>query len=88
LRPTVTRTAAREHRAKARATDIGVMRSLFRRDGVNPAFELIDADAARRALDRFPTLTERQRLQLYGALTAVIWLGGHEMALPPELSAP
>jgi hypothetical protein len=87
VRAPARRTAAREHRAKVRATDVDVMRSLLRRDALNPAFELIDAGAAQRALDRFPTLTERERLQLYGALTAVIWLGGHEVVLPPGLSA-
>jgi hypothetical protein len=84
--PTV-RTVAREHRAKERRTDVEVMRRLFGHDPANPAFELIDARAVSRALDRFDRLSEGQRLQLYGALTAVIWLGGHEVALPLELSA-
>jgi hypothetical protein len=84
--PTV-RTVAREHRAKERGTDVDIMRRLFRHDPANPAFEIIDARAALRALDRFDRLSEGQRMQVYGALTAVIWLGGHEVPLPRELSA-
>lgn len=85
--PTV-RTVAQEYRAKARETDVEIMRKLFRHDPTNPAFDIIDARAASRAVDRFDRLSESQRLQVYGALAAVIWLGGYEIALPQELSAP
>jgi hypothetical protein len=85
-RPAI-RNVRREHRAKVRNTDLEIMRRMLRHDSANPAFELIDATAAQRALDRFETLPESQRLQLYGALSAVIWLGGHEVELPKELSA-
>jgi hypothetical protein len=81
------RSAQREHLAKEQNADIEIMRRMFRHDAANPAFELIDARAAQRALDRFDTLSERQTLQLYGALSAVIWLGGHEVPLPPDLAA-
>jgi hypothetical protein len=60
---------------------------MFRHDAANPAFEIIDANAAQRALDHFDTLPENQRLQLYGALSTIIWLGGHEVPLPRCLSA-
>jgi hypothetical protein len=84
--PPATRNVAWEYRAKVRSTDVEIMRRLFRHDAANPAFDLIDATAAQRALDAFDTLAESQRLQLYGALSAVIWLGGHEVELPRDLS--
>jgi hypothetical protein len=87
FRAQTVRTVAQEHRARERGTDVEIMRKLFRRDPENPAFELIDASAASHALDRFDRLSEGERMQVYGALTAVIWLGGHEVALPRELSA-
>jgi hypothetical protein len=80
------RTVGREHRARERGTDVEIMRRLFSQDAANPAFELIDASAASQALDRFDRLSEGERMQVYGALTAIIWLGGHEVALPRELS--
>jgi hypothetical protein len=80
------RTALRQLRAKVRSTDLEVMRKLFRHDSTNPAFDIIDSHAALDAVDRFEIIPESQRMQLYGALTAVIWLGGHEVALPRELS--
>jgi hypothetical protein len=86
-RPPKFRSAQREHLAKERSDDVEIMRRMFRHDPGNPAFELIDAGAAQRALDRFDALSERQRFQLYGALSAVIWLGGHEVPLPPDLAA-
>ena len=80
------RTALRQLRAKVRSTDLEVMRKLFRHDSTNPAFDIIDSHAALDAVDRFEIIPESQRMQLYGALTVVIWLGGHEVALPRELS--
>ena len=86
-RPPAVRNVAREYRAKVRGRDVEIMRRMFRHDTANPAFELIDASAAQHGLDRFDSLSENQRLQLYGALSAVIWLGGHEVTLPDGLSA-
>jgi hypothetical protein len=87
MHPAPVRHVAREYRAKVRATDVDIMRRILRHDAANPAFEIIDAPAAQRALDRFDALPEMHRLQLYGALSAVIWLGGHEVELPRHLSA-
>ena len=81
------RIALQEYRAKERSTDVEIMRKLFRHDPSNPAFELIDATAVSWALDHFDKLSEGERTQVFGALTAVIWLGGHEVPLPRELSA-
>jgi hypothetical protein len=80
------RTVNADRRARQRETDVEIMRRYFRRDGTNPAFDLIDATRAQRALDRFDALPERERMEVYGALSAVIWLGGHELALPRELA--
>jgi hypothetical protein len=81
------RTALQEYRAKERTTDVEIMRRLFRHDPANRAFELIDATAVSRALDHYDRLSEGERAQIFGALTAVIWLGGYELPLPRELSA-
>jgi hypothetical protein len=86
MQPAPVRHVAREFRAKVRATDVEIMRRLLRHDTANPAFEIIDATAAQRALDRFDVLPEMHRLQLFGALSAVIWLGGHEVELPRHLN--
>jgi hypothetical protein len=80
-----TRTALRDYRARERATDVEIMRQLFSHDPANRAFELIDSRAALRALDHFDELSEGQRMQVFGALTAVIWLGGHAVELPRGL---
>jgi hypothetical protein len=44
-------------------------------DRANPAWELIERDAAVTALERFPSLASKERRELYGALTAALWLG-------------
>jgi hypothetical protein len=80
------RTVAREYRASVQQSDREIMRRLFRHDPTNPAFELIDSRSALRAVDCFEALTEPQRVQVYGALNAVIWLGGYDVALPLNLT--
>ena len=82
------RTVAADRRAKLRELDLEIMRRFLGEDPSNPVFELIDPVATARALDRFASLHERDRMQLYGALTAAVWLGGHEIALPRHLRAP
>jgi hypothetical protein len=76
------RTAGRDQRAKVAALDLDIMRRFLRDDPSSSLFEIFDPVATQQALDRFASLTERQRVQLYGALTAAIWLGGYEIALP------
>jgi hypothetical protein len=44
-------------------------------DESNPAWELIDRDRARGALDHLESLTGRARGELFGAVTAALWLG-------------
>jgi hypothetical protein len=83
---TLERSLARDGRAQLEEVDLEVMRRFLRHDPANPVFEIIDPVATQRTLDNFGSLHERQRMQVYGALTAAIWLGGHEIALPREVS--
>lgn len=53
-------------------------------DRSNPVFEVVDRDAVEVALDRFAELGEPAKRQLYGALTAAMWLGGAELAVRAE----
>jgi hypothetical protein len=76
------RTARGDRRAQTAATDLDIMRRFLGEDAPSALFEIIDPVATRRALDQFHTLREPQRRQLYGALSAAIWLGGHEIAVP------
>jgi hypothetical protein len=78
----VKRTAGRDRRAATEAVDLDIMNRFLRDDPSNPLFDIVDPVATAHALDRFDTLTIREKLQLYGALTAAIWLGGHEIAPP------
>jgi hypothetical protein len=81
-RGVTTRTVNRDRRAQFEAVDLDLMRRFLRYDPANPVFEILDPAGVQRALDSFDSLAEGQKHQLYGALTAAIWLGGHEIALP------
>lgn len=76
------RTVGRDQRARLAEDDREVMRRFLREDLSNPVFDIIDPGAARDAVDGFEHLPERHKLQLYGALSAAIWLGRYEVALP------
>jgi hypothetical protein len=52
-------------------------------DTANPAWELIDRAKVIDGLDRFGELKPRARQELYGALTAALWLGGDDGVVPP-----
>ena len=80
-----TRTVNRDRRARFDAIDLDLMRRYLRYDPANPVFEVLDPIGTERALEAFPSLDEGQKRQLYGALTAAIWLGGHEIPLPRQL---
>ena len=82
------RTVGRDLRAAAAEVDLDMMRRFLCDDQSNPLFEIVDPVATRRAVDAFATLNERDRVQLYGALTGAIWLGGHEIALPHAVLEP
>jgi hypothetical protein len=78
----------RDRRAALEAIDIEIMRRFLRHDPSNPVFEIIDPVATQAAFDGFEHLPQRSKMQLYGALTAAIWLGGHEIALPRSVTGP
>ena len=44
-------------------------------DAPNRAWDLVDRGAALRALDRYASLTNRQRRELFGAASIAVWLG-------------
>jgi hypothetical protein len=43
-------------------------------DRASPAWEILDQGRALRALERFPSLGNMERTELYGAVTAALWL--------------
>lgn len=73
------RTAQRDLRRSQRSVDVALMRRYLVDDADNPIQALIDRTAVIELLDRFEDVTESAKRQLYGALSAAIWLGGHEI---------
>ena len=81
---------ARRPTASAASTSGSLMQGLQRRgfderkeflrhvvdDDDNAAWEFIDRSATRGALDRFGDLSNGQRRELFGALTALLWCAG------------
>jgi hypothetical protein len=57
------------------------MRRFLLDEPSNPVFDLLDRTRVEAAVTDFDGLTEPSKKQLYGALTAAIWLGGHEITL-------
>jgi hypothetical protein len=77
------RTVKRDQRAAQEEGDVAVMRRFLLDDSSNPLQELLDPRGVATALDRFGELNGRAKLQLYGALSAAIWLGGEELCYGP-----
>ena len=80
--PCPSRTVEVDRRTDTEALDLALMRRYLLDDPSARHFELFDREAVQQSLDRFAGLGESKKAQLYGALTAAIWLGGHEIALP------
>jgi hypothetical protein len=57
-----------------------VFQKFLATDPAHPVFEVIDRDVAVAAVDNAQNLTYQQRVQLYGAVTAAIWLGEEELS--------
>jgi hypothetical protein len=55
-----------------------VLRNLLPSEPQHPALALFDRAAMASAIDRVGSLTLHERIQLYGAITATIWLGREE----------
>jgi hypothetical protein len=51
-------------------------------------FDIVDRQAVAVAIDGFLDVAAPVRRQLYGVLTAAIWLGGNELTVPPPAPPP
>ena len=72
-------TATAQHRRRVEDEDIEVMRRFLLDEPSNPVFDLLDRVRVEEAVTGFEGLTEPSKKQLYGALTAAVWLGRHEI---------
>jgi hypothetical protein len=79
--PSTPRSYGSEQRSAFAPVDAEIMRRYFS-DGSNPVFEVLDQRAVLERVGHFTDLPESLRRQLYGALTAALWLGGHEITYP------
>jgi hypothetical protein len=70
-----------DRRRRSEGDDVEVMRRFLLDEPSNPVFDLIDRTRVEAAVTDFDGLAEPSKRQLYGALTAAIWLGGHEITL-------
>jgi hypothetical protein len=69
----------RKWQAKALRENQEVFRKLLPSDADHPAFELLDRAAIASAIEQAESLTLHGRIQLYGAMTAIVWLGGGDL---------
>jgi hypothetical protein len=72
------RATPREWQAERLERNRDVLERVLGGDPQHPVFELIDRDAAVSAIDSIRELSANDRIQLYGAATAAIWLGEGE----------
>lgn len=78
--PAVTdRTVKRDLRVANEHADLDLMRRFLVDEGASSLQELLDPKAVALAVERFDDLNGRAKLQLYGALSAAIWLAGEEL---------
>jgi hypothetical protein len=70
----------RKWQAHALRENKAVFRKLLPSDPAHPVFALFDRAAILSAIYRADRLTLHGRIQLYGAITAAIWLGAEESA--------
>ena len=77
--PPRVRTVQRERRAELAAIDTEIMRRHLLDDPANPVFEVLDRARVATAIGRFDELPDTAKIQLYGALTAAMWLGRAEL---------
>ncbi len=69
------RTARLDERTRMELGDIEIMRRYLVDDAPESLRDIIDPAGVTAALERFTELTEASKRQLYGALSAAIWLG-------------
>jgi hypothetical protein len=60
------------------------MRKYLVDDTSNPVHELVDRSRVAALLERFAELTDAAKRQMYGALSAAIWLGHADIAYRDE----
>jgi hypothetical protein len=60
---------------------VALMSTVFA-DPANPVFTVLDQAAVLGAVERFAELSVPAKDQVYGALTAAMWLGGYDLYLP------
>ncbi len=72
-----------EARRRNESADVEVMRRYLLDEPSNPVFDILDRTAVEGAVAGFDGLPEPSKQQLYGALSAAIWRGGHEITLSP-----
>jgi hypothetical protein len=80
-RPSGVRSVRADQLRAYAAADAQIMGRYFR-DASNPLFEIVDQRTVVDRVERLDQLPASSRRQLYGALTAAIWLGGHELTYP------
>ena len=75
------RNVSTDKRAATASTRLERFRLLVIDDPSHPLFDVLDREAVRRAVDRYVDLPHLQKQQVFGALTAGLWLGQHEEPL-------
>jgi hypothetical protein len=78
------RTTRHDQQMQNEATDIEIMRKYLVDDTSNPVHELVDRSRVAALLERFAELTDAAKRQMYGALSAAIWLGHADIAYRDE----
>jgi hypothetical protein len=74
-------TAPAQERRQFEDEDVAAMRHYLLDEPSNPVFELLDRARVEEAVTGFDALTEPAKKQLYGALTAAVWLDRHEITV-------
>ena len=74
-------TATRRRRQRFEHEDVEVIRHHLLDDPSNPVFDLLDRVRVEGAVADFDHLPEPSKTQLYGALTAAVWLGHNEITM-------
>ena len=73
-------TANQQHQDRTLALKKQLFEEMLVGDPTNPVFDVIDRERTRDAIERIEQLGIRDRMELWGAATAAIWLGHHEDA--------
>lgn len=83
VQPTPPATVGQESRENNATLDREIMRRYLLDDPSNRVFEIVDRRAVETAINDFPRMRKNSKDQLCGAMSAAIWLGGHEIDQVP-----